>query len=114
MNTHACRYDGQVSQVCKHPEQSVGHMHDTGGEIEAQSLSLRPWLQAAIVCLLAAGAGGVFWYGQSHKLDAAEVVKTRAAFTPAAGNSFVLTPAQLATVTTETVKPRRFHEEITT
>jgi len=87
-------------------------MSNTEGA-DLRPLALLPWLQILIVLVLAAGAGGAFWYMQSEEAGAAGAVLSRAAVS-APQSSFALTEAQLATMTTERVEPRLFHEEVTT
>ncbi|WP_232630875.1 efflux RND transporter periplasmic adaptor subunit [Methylobacterium sp. Leaf118] len=86
---------------------SEGHAEEN---LTPRKMRLGPQILLALVLLGAAGAA--IWYGRPKGVDAA--VPTPAAVTSVADGRFVLTPSQLATVTTVPVAQRLFFEDIAT
>lgn len=73
---------------------------------------MRLGTQILLALLLCGAAGAALWYGRPKGVDAA--VPTPAAVTAPADGRFVLSPGQLATVTTAPVEQRLFFEDIAT
>lgn len=75
-------------------------------------LSLKPWVQVAIVLAIVAGVVSVYLYQTPATIGAENPPPVTNAVPSAAG--FVLSGDQLATLTIETVVTRQFYEEILT
>ena len=73
---------------------------------------MRLGTQIIVALALCGAAGAAFWYGRPKEVDAA--VPTPAAVTAATDGRFVLSPGQLATVTTAPVSQRLFFEDLAT
>ncbi|MDN3625692.1 efflux RND transporter periplasmic adaptor subunit [Methylobacterium isbiliense] len=88
-------------------------MNDVADQ-DLRPLAMRPWVQLLVVSVLVAGGAGAFWYRHPAKVEAAPVVTPGSAFVPPRDGGLILTEAQLATLTVNTVEARRFSEEIAT